>query len=115
MLSGGGDNREKGAEMKVVLLFSSTTLKLSTGHQKSHASPRHKHTQRLTQQWRYAFRDGVGHTQRQQQDTDDRGSQPSHNEMEVNVSDTVSIHLWQREGSSILFVYNNGLPQQNLN
>lgn len=62
-------------------------------------------TQRLTQQWCYAFRDGVGHTQRQQQDTDDRGSQPSHNEMEVNVSDTVSIHLQQREGGSILFVY----------
>lgn len=53
-----------------------------------------------TQQWRNTFRDCVGHTETQQQHTDDWGSQPSHNKMEVNVSDTVSIHLQEgrREG-----------------
>lgn len=54
-------------------------------------------TMRLTQQWCNAFRDGVGHTERQQQDADDGGSQPSHDEMEVNVSDSVSIHLQEKE------------------
>lgn len=53
-------------------------------------------TPRLTQQWRYAFRDGVGHAEGQQQDADHRGRQPSHDEVEVDVSDSVSVHL-QRE------------------
>lgn len=53
-------------------------------------------TFRLTQQWCNTFRDGVGHTERQQQDTDDWGSQPSHNEMEVDISDPVGIHLEER-------------------
>lgn len=37
--------------------------------------------QRLTQQWRDAFRDGVGHTEGQQQDADHGGRQPSHDEV----------------------------------
>ena len=75
------------------LLRSSTTFKLATCEGQTN-----KHPLRLTEQWCNAFGDDVGHTERQQQDTDDRSSQSSQDEIEVDVSDTVSIHLQQQEG-----------------
>lgn len=51
-----------------------------------------------TQQWCEASRDGVGNTERQQQETNDGSSQPPHDEVKVDVSDAVSVHL--QEGGS---------------
>lgn len=52
---------------------------------------------RLTQQRCNAFRDGVRHTEGEQQHTNDRGGQPSHDEVQVDVSDAVSVHLQERQ------------------
>lgn len=58
-------------------------------------SPLHQclHLWLHSQQWCEAFRDGVGNTQRQQQETNDRSSQPPHDEVKVDVSDAVGVHL----------------------
>lgn len=52
--------------------------------------------QRLTQQWCDASGDGKGQAEEQQQDADHWSCQPSHDEMEVKVTDAVrGIQLWR--------------------
>lgn len=72
---------------------------------------------RLTKQRCNTIRDSVGYTERQQQDADDWGSQPSHDEIEVNVSNPVCIHLKKKKRNiqvwlTVIFVLNNNYPNK---
>lgn len=55
-----------------------------------------------TYDWDNAYSNDVGYTERQQQHGNDRGSQLSDDEMEVNVANSIGIHL---ECNKVIFYF----------